>query len=476
MENEKIISNFNLLKNICQQNSNLKMDINVAKLQKMLMEEIPKTLEKNAPPNFPELYFNFKAEYEKFKDFILYDKLIGKNIVALGGGFSSGKSSFLNALMGKKILPANINPSTSVPAYLIHGEEEVYGINIFDTKIHLLLSEIQSISHGFGETFDENDEVVTTEATLGHLLESIFISTPNQGYENIAFLDTPGYSKPDTATYSIKTDEKIARTQLNGANYILWFIPADGGTITEEDIKFIQSLNKETPKLFILNKADKRSEQDLKEIIDKIKSVLDIKGIRHIDVLPYSRFKPTEYGAKEIKECINQWNKRVEKNNFAYNFKLLFTKCKNYYDQELQEESKRLFYLKKTLLFTEDEEVSQAINSLMKVIEKKQKELKLIQEKLKLLQDSFFKEIKRISDMVGIDMPEPSEIDLIRDTIVNPLEIFQKYNKKRGAKENLQVRDVIEDFLSKDFNGFSYQFGGAKYYSVILDVLNREMV
>lgn len=92
---EELIGNFELLCNIIRQNtggSQLKVDL--SKIEKIINKKIPDTLKKNAPEDFYELYTDFKSEYEKFRDFILYDKLIGKNIVALGGGFSSGKSSF----------------------------------------------------------------------------------------------------------------------------------------------------------------------------------------------------------------------------------------------------------------------------------------------------------------------------------------------------------------------------------------------
>lgn len=112
---------------------------------------------------------------------------------------------------------------------------------------------------------------MTDAVTLGHVLENIFFSTPLHKYDNIAFLDTPGYSKPDSEKYSAKTDEQIARGQLNSSNYILWFVQADAGTITEEDIKFIKTLREDIPKLIIVNKADKKNLKDLQSIMEKSK-------------------------------------------------------------------------------------------------------------------------------------------------------------------------------------------------------------
>ena len=116
--------------------------------------QAPEALEKQAPPNFPELYFDFQQVYERFHDFLLFDRLIGKNIIALGGGFSSGKSSFLNSLLGKLVLPANIDPSTSVPTYVIYGDEEsAFGINEFDVKLPLSFTDIKSIAYAGSERF-----------------------------------------------------------------------------------------------------------------------------------------------------------------------------------------------------------------------------------------------------------------------------------------------------------------------------------
>lgn len=257
---EKLMANFTLLCNIIRQNNGNQLKVDLSKIEEIINKKIPDTLKKNAPEDFYELYTDFKSEYEKFRDFILYDKLIGKNIVALGGGFSSGKSSFLNALMGKSVLPADIDPSTSVPTYIVKGKKhEVMGINVFDAKVSMQPRDIKKIAHGFGELEDEEDEKVTDAVTLGHVLENIFFSTPLHKYDNIAFLDTPGYSKPDSEKYSAKTDEQIARGQLNSSNYILWFVQADAGTITEEDIKFIKTLREDIPKLIIVNKADKKT-------------------------------------------------------------------------------------------------------------------------------------------------------------------------------------------------------------------------
>lgn len=483
---EKLLKNFELLCTIIQQNtSGNQMKADLTKIEEIINKKIPETLKKNAPEDFYELYTDFKSEYEKFRDFILYDKLIGKNIIALGGGFSSGKSSFLNALMGKSVLPADIDPSTSVPTYIVKGEKhEVLGINVFDTKVQMQPRDIKKIAHGFGE-LEDDDEKVTESVTLGHVLENIFFSTPLQKYENIAFLDTPGYSKPDSEKYSAKTDEQISRGQLNSSNYILWFVQADAGTITEEDIKFIKTLREGIPLLVIVNKADKKNLQDLKDIISKIKSSMDLKGVRYVEVFAFTskmeqiedeKLKAfIEADTEKIRHQIETWNQQIYESNFAKNFKKIFVRCKDFYEEEIDEESRKLTRLNTSItkLAAEDieTEILEPLQQMVKEAQRNVNELKGISKKLKELQDEFFTEIKFVADIVGISMPEPSEIDLLQDKVQNPLELIEEYKKQKGIQTDKSVIDMLQGIFDGIEPIINKCAGGSEYKNELLDVI-----
>lgn len=473
----KFKQQFELLKNVIKPNTDTVLKVDLSNIEKIINEKLPDTLEKNAPANFPELYFDFKYEYSKFREFILYEHLIGKKIVALGGGFSSGKSSFLNSLMGKKILPQDINPSTSVPAYIVNGNDAaVYGVNVFNSKIEMEIENVKVISHGFGEIRNEEEDLISEEVTLGHILKSIFLSTPLQTYDDIAFLDTPGYSKADTESYSAKTDEKIARAQLNSSDYILWFIQSDAGTITEEDINFINTLKKEIPKLIIVNKADKRTKGDIEDIVKKIKGVLDIKGIQYVDVLSYSSRKSNEFDSEKLKKYIESLNNKTSESTFAYNFKVLFSKCKEYYENSIDNENKRLNRLNTALTLSDNDTVSECISSLVKEIKRNLSEIKDMKTKLKEIQDEFFGEIKIVSDLVGIEMPEPSEIDLIKDKIVDPLKVIQEYKQKHGIKSNPNLSTMIQEILGDVKPVINKTAGGSEYKNVLADIIQENFV
>ena len=91
---------YRLLREMIQEGTPDSCPVDLKALRKVI-GEIWESMKDCAPPEFSGLYADFLAEYEKFKDFLLYEPLIGKNIVALGGGFSSGSST--SFIFGKEI-------------------------------------------------------------------------------------------------------------------------------------------------------------------------------------------------------------------------------------------------------------------------------------------------------------------------------------------------------------------------------------
>ena len=490
--NNNLAKQFELLKSIVSEKSpGNKLIVDLGKIEYIIDKQIPEALRNNAPDDFFNLYSDFKSEYDKFRDFIIYDKLIGKNVVALGGGFSSGKSSFINKILGKAILPNSVDPCTSIPTYIVKNYKEKYetmGLNIFDTKVKMNPIDIRLIAHGFGELRDDDENIIMEPITLGHLMKNMFFSTELMPYENIAFSDTPGYSKPDTKEYSSKTDEHIARLQLNSSNYILWFVQANAGTITEEDIKFIKTLREDIPKLIIVSKSDNKNLSDLKDIILKIKTNLELKGIRYIDVFAFSDrcceddkelYEFIEENIEKIKEQISSWDSKKYKSNFAINFKKLFVRCKSYYEDNINEESRKLNRLNTSITKISAEDVEyEIIEPLQSLAKDTQESIKAYKERLKKikeLQDEFFMEIKYISDKVGIEMPEPSEIDLLKDTVVNPMEVLEKYKKEHGIKTDKKIVKLMEESFKDVKPVINRCAGGSEYKEEIVNMLMNNL-
>ena len=448
------------------------LPFNVSRLEKLIKEKIPDTLEKNAPPNFPELYFDFEYVYSKFYDFVLFNQLIGKKVVALGGGFSSGKSTFLNSFLGNaKLLPTDINPSTSVPTYVIGGDEETAGaVNTFSAKIEMDISDVLTIAHGFGEDENSGDGV-----TLGHLLRSIFVATPRQTYSNIAFLDTPGYSKPDSENYSAKTDEKIARSQLNSADYILWFISAEGGTISVDDLNFLSGLDKDIPKLIILNKVDKiASAENLSALRTEIKSALDREGIAYEDILTYSRREKVACDREAVGKILSAMNAKQTESDFAYSFKKLFVACKNYYDDGLNAAKRQLSRLNKALTFAGDNaELADCLNDLVTDTKATIQKFTDLRQQLRDIQQEFFTEIKFAADKFKIKMPEPSEIELLEDRISDPAAIVRRMLERQNLSTDDNFLAKMQTELQAVNPTLNNSAGGTGYRNVLFGALKE---
>lgn len=475
-QNLELRQNFDILCSVIRQEKDPALEQKLSRLDQMIHKDIPAGVRQNAPPDYYMLYSDFEAEYNKFRDFILYDQLIGKNVVVLGGGFSSGKSSFLNALDHETPLPENIDPSTSVPTYVIQGEKHrVFAINIFDTKVEIEnIRNIKRIAHGFGHMEDADGNLISAGTSLGHILESLFLATPRQAYPNIAFLDTPGYSKPDSAQYTSRTDEQIARQQLNTGDFILWFINANRGTIPNEDINFLKSLRPNIPKLIILTHAEEK-ENDLDAIKAEIKSKLTLRGLSALDICAFERNRPDDFDADTIRGWLQKWNNHKSQPQFAVNFKKLFVQCRKYYDEAIDSEQRRLETLNTAFMYGDSEDAQQILLQLKKELEHSIHHLRELRTHLEELQTAFFTELKRVGDSVHIHIPEPSEIDLLADGDPGLEETLREYRKKHHVQGDPHFVDALLDNLRDATPNYSGMEGTSTHALALYGVLSETL-
>ncbi len=227
----------------------------------MIMKGVEKELELTA--SFPDIY--------------------NKNIIAIGGGFSSGKSAFVNSLFQESNikLPIGIEPVTAIPTYIISGDGDVvkgYSKNggVIDISVELY----GKLSHGFVKSFRFN---------LKDIMPFMAIETRIHNIENICFIDTPGYNPSVTDGFTSE-DEKTAAEYLEQAHALIWMIGLDSvGTIPASDLKFLEGLDLENKRLYVIaNKADLRSVDDLEDILDEIEESLNDYDIEYAGISAFS--------------------------------------------------------------------------------------------------------------------------------------------------------------------------------------------
>ena len=129
--------------------------------------------------------------------------------VPVVGEFSSGKSSILNEFIGKKILPENMTPATSIPTELYYSPEE-YEEGVYEDG---RVERLQTIS-------DENNKFVCIRRYIN--------SEALKNVQPIIFVDMPGFDS------GIDQHNKAIFTYLDkGCHYVV-FVAACKGLLTKK--------------------------------------------------------------------------------------------------------------------------------------------------------------------------------------------------------------------------------------------------
>ena len=256
--------------------------------------------------------------------------------VAVGGSFSAGKSRFLNSVLGcDTLLPTDTTPTTSIPTYISQGEKNnIQALNFYHKKTEIDEDALKAICHAFNKKFG---------VTFSHLLQLISVEREDFKYKNLIFLDTPGYSKSDdVGTVNNKgdnnTDENIARDHLRRADYLIWLVDEQNGTIPQPDIEFIQSLELDQPVLVVISKADKKPLTKINEIVAVTKTTLNRAEINYLDVIAYSAAKDCEYSPdKNVLETFFQKvNQGKNGSALRWQLKRIFKNYINFYESKQQ--------------------------------------------------------------------------------------------------------------------------------------------
>ncbi|WRG58850.1 dynamin-like GTPase family protein [Helicobacter pylori] len=242
-----------------------------------------------------------------------YPNLFQKTIVAVGGGFSTGKSTFLNNLLGLKLkLPEDIDPTTAIPTYCLKGKREV--LMGFSQNGGMVELPHLAFDHQFLESLG---------FSLKEIMPFMLLSAPSVPFEFLCFIDTPGYN-PGNQGYT-GGDKEASKESLKHAKHILWFISCERGGIESDDLEFLQELYEEGKQVFIvLSRADRRTKSQLeKEVAKKIRETLKDHGIEFLGIGAYSATRYQEYKEfsekskvfNSLEKFLMKLNQRSEKQN-----------------------------------------------------------------------------------------------------------------------------------------------------------------
>jgi len=229
---------------------------------------------------------SLNRQIEACKNLFRQDQLID---VAILGQFKAGKSSFLNSLIGKPLLPVGVIPVTTTITRLQYGKRERAIIRYFDGR------EIEADVAAVGEFTSEaqnpanqkNVEVVDLD------LASL------ERYAGLRLVDTPGLGS--IFKYHMETSENW----LPEVGTALLAISSDR-PLAENDLQLIRELRRHTPKIVILlTKVDLLSPEQQKEVVHFFRTALQREIHQEFPIFLYSTRVDTE-----------QWKQRLEKEVF----------------------------------------------------------------------------------------------------------------------------------------------------------------
>lgn len=215
-----------------------------------------------------------------------------RSIVGIVGGFSSGKSEFINSFIhdSQVRLAVGLHPVTAIPSYVLATDNRVIrGYSANGGHVNLDVGFFKNISHAFLNSFSFDLKTLMPFMCVGVQMKSECLS-------NVCFIDTPGYNPPATAGEHSQGDRRTAIQFAQQADSIIWLIGLDStGTVPESDLKFIHQIGVEGCSVYVvLTKADLKAEDQIEDILEDVRNCLDDEDIQIDGISAYSSVQRKE--------------------------------------------------------------------------------------------------------------------------------------------------------------------------------------
>lgn len=184
--------------------------------------------------------------------------------VVVVGEVNRGKSTFLNALMGRKIFPPRATVCTAVLTELRDGPSSAEAVHRDGSRVPLALSGTDEISATL-------QAVVSTKNPDADKLERVRLSFPNQfARDGIVLIDTPGVNDPE------QWREDITRAAVRQADAAIFLLDPQTPLRQTERIFLQEAVHHrvEDRVLFVVTKIDQVTESDLNDAMDRLVRVL----------------------------------------------------------------------------------------------------------------------------------------------------------------------------------------------------------
>lgn len=222
-------------------------------------------------------FIDFKEQEEKYKT-------LSKKNIAVCATMSAGKSTFVNALLGRDVLPVRSEATTSKITSVYDNDNSNSLIGFVDVNgkiVDRCLDTNLSIINGWND--DSNVSRIYLQGNLDGIGNNGIIA---------ALHDTPGTNYSGDNTHHDITLKFLTSNKFDALIYVAnatQLCTTDECIMLKEIYKNVADKNK-TPVIFVLNKADclDPEKEDVTEIIERYRNYLEKIGFNNAMVYPLS--------------------------------------------------------------------------------------------------------------------------------------------------------------------------------------------
>lgn len=158
------------------------------------------------------------------------------------GGFSTGKSSMINSLLGEEILGVKLEPATAQITELSYGEKfEI--IEVTEDDDYFYYDDV---------SLEEYQKRSTVRANKNKNLSHYIIKHPSKNLSRFTIVDTPGFSSTS------KEDDELTKNWIESLDLLIWIFDANKVGDKEEYNK-LKELGSSTKVIGVINKIDTKS-------------------------------------------------------------------------------------------------------------------------------------------------------------------------------------------------------------------------
>lgn len=238
--------------------------------------------------------------------------------VAVVGRFKAGKSSFLNEIVGREILPVDVLPATSVITQISYGPADLATVRFLDGREEEI-------------TLDELSEFVTEKSNPENVKQVAVVDVELvslAAFRTVRFVDTPGLG----SIFAETTKTSLEWLPDIGAAVVALTVDPP---LAESDLRLLRDVLRFTPEVVILlTKVDQVPDEHVQAVETFVSGETRKRLGRDIPIYPYSTKPGFEHLRTRLLDylvdrVVSHHEERLEE-ILAHKLRTLVSECRGY--------------------------------------------------------------------------------------------------------------------------------------------------